>query len=110
ATPPYLIVRDVKTGCAYSAAYVQQHLLYPPSNPNAPNAATPATAVLSRQDLSQIYPGRWMDADQQTQHTNDAALTSQLCYANGDAVPDNQYPYKVAWARSAEWNGSPGPD
>src|SRR6185295_4675939 len=31
-------------------------------------------------------------------------------YANGDAVPDNRYPYKVAWARSAEWNGSPGPD
>jgi hypothetical protein len=115
ATPPapipnqYVIVRDVTSGCAYEAQYVLNNMMYAP-NENGGVAPPKTQAFLSKTDLAQQGYSNWMDAAQQTQHTDDAGITAQACYANGDPAVTSLFPNKVAWARSPEWRGTPGPD
>jgi hypothetical protein len=95
ANAPYLILRDVSTGCAYNASWVQQHLMYP--------AVGAQTAMLSLPDLSKNNPN-WLSYPQLGLHTTYAKITPEACWANG-ATPN-----KVAWTRSPEFLGTPGPD
>jgi len=117
----HVIVRDVQTGCAYSAAWLippTNNLVYaPPLSTQAPNCSqTPAPpacgAILSTRDLSAQNVSNWLDPIQHNQHKIYANITPQACYANGspnEAVP-LPFANEVAWARSAEYVTTPGPD
>lgn len=109
---PYVIVRDVKTGCAYTASYLQSAKLVNLNSGNCAGADPPACgAIVSLADLSQSS-AKWLDQSQKQQHTNNANITPQACYADGDATLPAALPFanRVAWARVAQWEGSPGPD
>jgi hypothetical protein len=113
---PYLLFRDVGSGCAFSLSYVEENLLNDP----AYSADVPETAaVVSTSDPSSATTTDWLSTTQKSDHTNDADLTPQACYANGD--PTQLYPNppssgpptfynRVPWARAPQWNGTPGPD
>jgi hypothetical protein len=68
---PYVIVRDVQTGCAYSAAWLQpptNNLVYAPSAYDAnaqlrsdPPAGTACGAILSTRDLTAQNVSNWLD-------------------------------------------------
>jgi hypothetical protein len=70
---PYLIVRDVYTGCAYSKTYVMNHLLAPPLG-----NVSPGNAIVATTDPSKNYPGQWLDQGQENDH-----LTFSLGYPAG---------------------------
>jgi hypothetical protein len=116
---PNLIVRDANTGCAYTAQQVYQYLLYAPElcaadNPGNPCLSSSAAAVVSATNPSPSSSG-WLNVAQETQHIYHADTTPQACYASGYYPPPGSSPpppFKnvVAWARSPEWLGSPGPD
>jgi len=116
---PYLIVRDSKTGCAYPAQAVANYLLNDPNSATSPlcNLAHPGkcptaeTALVSLTDPSDTVSG-WMDPNQKTQHTTLADITPDACYADGDPTLTKPLPFanRVAWTRSAQWQGSEGPD
>jgi hypothetical protein len=103
---PAVIVRDVKTGCAYNASWLaSNNLVYAPAAttpiPNCAQTTPPpgCAAILSTRDLSAQNVTNWMDATQYQQHSINANITPQACFAN-----------QVAWARSPERVGSPGLD
>jgi len=110
---PYLFFRDVGTGCPYSLSYIQSTLL----NDSAAGGMAPETsAVVSASDPSSMTSG-WLSTAQKQDHTNDANLTPQACYADGDPTqltPPSSGPpafyNRVPWARAPQWNGQPGPD
>ena len=111
---PHFIVRDVATGCAFTAQEVANNLLYYKQCNGT--CATPDTAIVSMTDLSAFDPN-WMDVSQETQHSYYASITPQACYANGNPTqtnpPSSGPPYfynRVAWARSPEWLTSEAPD
>jgi hypothetical protein len=108
---PYLIVRDVNSGCAYFSAYLTAASWTPNGQPNAqplvyapaagttpPNCSltpqpTGCDAVVSVADLGNCTTNyssncgtvpNWLDRTQQAQHALDANLTPQACYANGN--------------------------
>ncbi len=107
STPPYLIVRDVKSGCPYLASYVNQYLLNTVAGSSTvtctstggPNCA----AILSTTDLTP-YSSGWLDSTQQTQHTWNNNITPQNCYASG--ASSNVVP----WVRSPQYDSLPGAD
>jgi hypothetical protein len=74
------------------------------------------SAVVSISNPSTSTSG-WMNNTQKNDHTNDADLTPQNCYANGDptqlTTPSSGPPTfynRVPWARGPQWDGTPGPD
>lgn len=137
---PYLFVRDVQSGCPYTATWLtsnswtpspgapQQPMVYnfvrsPGNNPvncvQDPSLAG-CDAIASTADLSgspTSPASNWLSKVQQQQHTNDANLVPQACYANGDATQFNPWgeigqslDNRVPWARGPQWDGTPGPD
>jgi hypothetical protein len=118
---PYVIVRDVQTGCAYSAAWLEpptNDLVYmPPHTTPTPNCALIPSppgcgAILSTRDLSAQNVSNWLDLNQRDEHTINDSITPQACYANGspNATPPLPFANEVAWARSPEYVMTPGPD
>jgi hypothetical protein len=118
---PYVIVRDVQTGCAYKASWLQpptNHLVYAPSHtmktPNCAQANPPAPcgAILSTRDLTAQNVPNWLDLIQHHTHTINANITPQACYANGSPSATLPLPFanEVAWVRSPEYVSTPGPD
>ena len=117
-TNQYFIVRDAKSGCAYTAAYVQQHMLNGPF-PSGTGGQSPTTAILSTYDPTTSTSTAWMNYNMQIQHITNDNITPQACYANGGQPTSDGYGNysgppsfvnRVAWSRSPEYNGSPGPD
>src|SRR5450755_403953 len=122
----YLIVRDAQSGCAYSAKFVNAtasllNQLAPSSlNCLAFPQSKGCNAILSDNDLSGTTTApvsNWLDQVQFAQHVTHADITPEACYNNGDptqlSVPSSKAPWfynRVAWTRSPEWRGSPGPD
>jgi hypothetical protein len=110
--PTYFILRDVGTGCAYTSAFVQSNLLY---NSKA-GTGNPATAVVSLGDPSTPGNSNWLSVDQHQQHITNANVTPDACYANGNPAQGGSgsgapnFYNQVAWTRSPEWVGTPGPD
>jgi hypothetical protein len=111
---PHLIVRDVATGCAFTAQEVTNYLLY--YKQCIGPCATPDTAIVSMTDPS-LFDPNWLDVSQETHHSHYASITPQACYANGSPTqtnpPSSGPPYfynRVAWARSPEWLPDAGPD
>jgi hypothetical protein len=119
---PYVIVRDVNTGCPYPVSWLTtggNNWVYAPApqqaqpNCSTSNGNTPGAgcgAIFSTVDLScpPTHPGcgvpNWLDTNQQSLHSNFTQITPQGCYTNGNTVND------LAWVRSPEWVGRPGPD
>ena len=112
APQPYVIVRDTVTGCAYPVSFLTANGLV--NDPTAtPPLNYPTTAIVSTVDAAQLDHTLtdWNDERQHQQHTYNADLTPEACYANGDAHNGTPpFPNDVAWVRSQEWVGSPGPD
>jgi hypothetical protein len=115
---PYLMVRDVTTGCAYSAQDVANYLLLP----GAPGATactlkpkdcpSAATALVSMTNPTTPTNTNWLSEHQWVQHIDDANTIPQACYADGDPTLPSPPPFanRVAWTRATQWLGSPGPD
>jgi hypothetical protein len=113
---PFLIVRDIYTGCAYKTNSLPTGLVFDQAGP-APNCATDpgatgCNAVVSTENLSASGVPNWLDEIQQQQHSEYANITPQACYADGDPTiaPRPPYANSVAWVRPAQWEASPGPD
>ena len=117
---PYMIVRDAQTGCAYpiSAVIANGWLDDPLYTTTAcktgqyGSCINPTAAVISTEDrAASAYGGYagWNDESQHDAHTLNTDLISQACYANGGPSAA-MFPNRVAWVRSPEWLGSPGPD
>ena len=118
---PYMIVRDVQTGCAYNAAWLEPPnnvLVYlPPHTTPTPNCALPfppkaCGAILSTRDLTAQNVPNWLDLVEHNEHRIYADITPEACYANGspNAAPPLPFANEVAWARSQEYVSTPGPD
>jgi len=134
---PFFFIRDAQSGCPYMPGYLkaptwtpaagatQQPMVYAPAPgapyPNCAQNPPPVgcDAVASIVDLSgnpSLPAPNWLDTIQKQQHTNDANLTAQSCYANGDPAqnsPPSIGPSlynRVPWTRGPQWNGTPGPD
>jgi hypothetical protein len=115
---PYMLVRDTVTGCAYPAQTVMNYLWYDQSSTVSPacnlgdNCPTASTAVLSTGDPSALGVSNWLDLNQQNQHSHEANITPEACYADGDPTLASPPPYanRVAWVRSPQWEADPGPD
>ena len=128
ATPfgPFIMIRDSSTGCPYYASYLttvnpinNQPMVWTGGPLNCSDYPVGCLAVVSTSDLSVCPPGDtctpgsvWLDPTQQTQHTLANSITPQAAYADGhpSSTPTPQYPNNVAWTRSPQWNGTPGPD
>ena len=94
----------------------------PPQGATLPNcysspSAEGCKAIVSMVDLSKCPSGtvncsvpNWLDNFQKKQHTTKINVTPEACYANGDPSTGAKFGNKVAWTRSQEWAGSPGPD
>ena len=109
---PFIIVRDVATGCAYTASYLESAKLVNLTPGDCAGSTPPdCSAILSVADLSPSST-KWLDQSQKQQHTNYANITPQACYADGDPTVAEPLPFanRVAWTRVAQWEGSPGPD
>ena len=63
--------------------------------------------MLSTSDLSSPSNLDWLDKGQQAAHILNAGVTPDACYANL-SLPG--VPNAVAWTRSPEYMGTPGPD
>jgi hypothetical protein len=98
----YLFVRDTQSGWAYTASAISQYLLQTSSGGPGYNTAVVSTV----NPATSSYPGNWSNATQTTAHVQVADYTPEACYANGAAGNGNL----VAWARSPEYGGQPGPD
>jgi hypothetical protein len=119
----YAILRDVNTGCAYSATWLEEtaQLVYAPNStnhqpPTPPNCALPSpstlcNAILSVADLSEGV-SNWLSTSQAGQHKVYGEVTGEACYATASpsAIPSPAFPNEVAWTRGPEWVGTPGPD
>jgi hypothetical protein len=118
APQPYLILRDATTGCAYNMVandnLLSKILVNKAYGLNCAQTSPPAgcNAILSSSDPSAAGVSNWLDVNQKTQHTNFANITPQACYADGDPTLSSPPPFanRIAWARVAQWEGSPGPD
>ncbi|HUO28929.1 MAG TPA: hypothetical protein VMU80_06920 [Bryobacteraceae bacterium] len=118
-TNQYFMVRDAYTGCAYRASYVQQYMLAGPYV-GGTGGASSSNAIISTTNYSNGSNGNlWLDANMQGAHVSYANVTPQACYANGGQDPDlaqgdysgpPTFSNRVAWTRSSEYRGSPGPD
>lgn len=125
---PTVIIRDAYSGCAYPTANLSG-LIYSPSPPPANGtcysnpSANGCNAIVSTVDLSTCPSGttnctvlnaqgqpNWLDQTQKNQHTTNANITPEACYANGDPSQGAPFANKVAWTRVQEWEGTPGPD
>lgn len=114
----YFIVRDAYTGCAYTANQVKSNLnLYTNATINCSVGSPPGcNAILSTQDPSGTSAANlavnWLSQPQKSQHTTSANVTPENCYANGDPGQPNppMFANKIAWTRSSEFRGTPGPD
>ena len=114
---PYVILRDVATGCAYynPATYSGNSGLFYTGAKEDCTGSSPdpsCEAIVSTVDLS-CPPGSpqcsnpstsWLDTSQQALHTKYTEVTPQACYASGSSANE------VAWVRGPEWVGRPGPD
>jgi hypothetical protein len=103
----YFIVRDANTGCAYTRSYVEEHLLHNVSVPTSPSAAT---AIVSAGNPSTTETKNWLDLQQINAHSNNAKLTPELCYANGNPHVATHFGNKVAWSRAAQYIPMAGPE
>jgi hypothetical protein len=118
---PYVIVRDVQTGCAYNAAWLQPPnniLVYapPPTTGSRICDQTPPPvqcgAILSTRDLTAENVSNWLDRTQHYEHTVSANITPQACFADGSPNTAVPLPFanEVSWVRSQEYVSTAGPD
>ena len=118
--PPYVIIRDVTTGCAY---YNPTYYSYDPPlvNRGFHDCTVPTAgcgALVSDVDLScplnkpACGITNWLDTSQHVLHVRQTEVTPQACYANGDAHLKRKpsYANMAAWVRNPEYVGRPAPD
>ena len=117
---PYVIIRDVATGCAYynSTYYPANASLVNTSTStlnckgsSPPSACAAIVSVIDPSctpiDAADPACGKWLDMSQQALHSDQTQATPQACYANGDARLASPPPFgnMAAWVRSPEWVG-----
>jgi len=106
---PYIIFRDTASGCAYPIATAISNGWVDDPTAQQP-ISHPTTAVVSTVDRANTNNGGysgWNDEPQHYNHTVNTNLIPQACYAYGNTGNNAS---AVAFARSPEWLGSPGPD
>jgi len=106
---PYLIVRDVSTGCAYTKEYLT--VTNPTMVYNGTNGSTALVSTTGDPSPSPTPPNpSWLDTTQFNYHVGFTYVTPQACYANGGPSGGNSLPNNAAWVRGPEWVNRPGPE
>jgi hypothetical protein len=116
---PYLLIRDVYSGCAYnlSETSVYDALVNNNTTGTGTNQLAVVTVGADPSAPGDSYYTNWLDQGQEQNHDNLTLVTQQGCFANGNpdqlSTPTVGPPYfynRAAWVRSPEWVGVPGAD